>query len=476
LAADEMLDPLFTSVEAGIALQPPVDATMQRRGGGDEIVRFYNDEQKWSLIVSRIPLGEAMPLVEREQQGDKLVTRGGFVGVAVGQMPTDVPGEVLRAEFVPIGGYDGAILATRYTQQGEKRLQQQAIVQRTEKLYYVLTFNCAISDADRIEEDPGASLASEIFQAVVDSVELVDQQAIRADQDERLFRTRSLFVNWNESKLRSVLVEKQFLRLIRDGKDIGYTYAIEELADDMPRAGRIPAPANPDKPLGVRIGVRSRTVPAEGLQVDAESWMWVSFDRRNESFSNLVVTSETGQPNNFAMERGTSTRREGVVPELVKRPGEIRGQIEEKRIDQYDLEIWSVAKQQALPSFKQQLPPYYVPQALGFLLPRLVPLNDPKSYLFATYVSERRAVLLRYLDVERPEQTTFAGQSVVAIPIRDRLGIEGSVTTHYYGLEGKYLGSMNPDTQITIVPTDEETILEIWKGADLSPPKDVKQD
>ena len=38
------------------------------------------------------------------------------------------------------------------------------------------------------------------------------------------------------------------------------------------------------------------------------------------------------------------------------------------------------------------LPPFYLPQALGHLLPRLVPLKEPKSYMFASWVGETREV------------------------------------------------------------------------------------
>jgi hypothetical protein len=62
------------------------------------------------------------------------------------------------------------------------------------------------------------------------------------------------------------------------------------------------------------------------------------------------------------------------------------------------------------------------------------------------------------------------------VPVTDRVGVEGSVTTHYMGTDGKYLGSENPDTGITVLPSDEATLLGIWKDADLTRPADVKAD
>ena len=65
-----------------------------------------------------------------------------------------------------------------------------------------------------------------------------------------------------------------------------------------------------------------------------------------------------------------------------------------------------------------KLPPYYLPQALGQLLPRLLPA-EPAQYLFAFYVSGPRTVLQRYIDVGAPSEVELDGQSVRAIPISD---------------------------------------------------------
>ena len=44
------------------------------------------------------------------------------------------------------------------------------------------------------------------------------------------------------------------------------------------------------------------------------------------------------------------------------------------------------------------------------------------------------------------------------------------------GRDGKYLGSKNADTGITILPSDEATLLGIWKDAELTRPADVKRE
>ena len=64
------------------------------------------------------------------------------------------------------------------------------------------------------------------------------------------------------------------------------------------------------------------------------------------------------------------------------------------------------------------LPPFYLPQALGQLLPRLLPLGQPKTYLFATWVSESRALMMRYVDVGTESRVEFNGRLIRANRVR----------------------------------------------------------
>jgi hypothetical protein len=121
-----------------------------------------------------------------------------------------------------------------------------------------------------------------------------------------------------------------------------------------------------------------------------------------------------------------------------------------------------------------ELSPFYIPQALAHLLPRLLPRWEPKAYVFASYVTDDQKVVLRYVDVLREDEVTLAGQKIRAIPITDRLGYEGSITTHYISPDGQYLGSVNEDTKVTILPTDAATLEKIWKDANLTRPGEIE--
>jgi hypothetical protein len=78
--------------------------------------------------------------------------------------------------------------------------------------------------------------------------------------------------------------------------------------------------------------------------------------------------------------------------------------------------------------------------------------------------------MLRYVDVLPEQRVRFNGEWITATPIRDRLGIDGSVTTHYMTKEGVYLGSENFDEKIVVIPTDAATLGHLWENADLNRP------
>ena len=127
----------------------------------------------------------------------------------------------------------------------------------------------------------------------------------------------------------------------------------------------------------------------------------------------------------------------------------------------------------------RDLPGWYLPQAMGQLILRLVPLHaeldfngqpKPRRYLFATYVPEVREVMHRYIDVGDEQQVNFAGKTIQAIPITDRLGWHGSITTHYMSPTGDYLGSENKDSHTLMLPSDGESLMAIWKNANLTRP------
>ena len=180
------------------------------------------------------------------------------------------------------------MLALRYTVGGQRRLTQQALIEANDQVYYVFSFTSP--GAKFRQDDPEAQGQEDPKERQAVECVWPDHRygedsgpgsPSRADQNERLYRTRTLFVNLhNANRLKERLIPEQWLRLIRDGKDIGYTYVVEEV-EQRPGSG------TPRKGVaeGVLVSLRARTIPESGTQVDVSSQMFVTFDWKHENWT-----------------------------------------------------------------------------------------------------------------------------------------------------------------------------------------------
>ena len=285
---------------------------------------------------------------------------------------------------------------------------------------------------------------------------------------------------------------------MKDGKDVGYSYVVEEVAYGLPRPGAVGGPDGRDAPPGdprdegVRVGVRTRTLPDAGLQVDTEGWSWSAYDRRRAMWSNVTVVTDARPPEDedgnplppagpdaaepktdYTTEIGTMTWRDKPVAVGVLDGGGVR------MADEHVVTVRRFGRTNTLPTITRDLPPFYLPDAIGQLLPRLVADRDlsgtsGSTYLFATYVNEAGEVMSRYVDVRPERDVELGGRSVRAIPVEDKLGLAGGVTTHYVSPgDYSYLGSVDEQGGVTVLPTDRATLEATWAGADLSRPREV---
>ncbi|MEO6435336.1 MAG: hypothetical protein ABIP55_06190, partial [Tepidisphaeraceae bacterium] len=450
--------------------------TKQVKSQGEEIARFVNEKRKWELVAIRsassqpLPLTGATPGAHAAPQTKDEIGKGvkpiasekfGLLEVVAARLKQSNPGvEILRQDTTSLGDFEAGIIAARVAAGSERKLYQQAIIQANDQLYYLLTMTSPASKEAKgaDSEDPAEIAAVEAFKQTLESVKLLDRGQVKDDQNERLFRTRALYVNLTPKKLRDALVPEQWMRLVQGGKDIGYTYLVEE-PDEA--AGK----------NGVKIGIRSRSYPDANVQVDGETWYFASGDRNHENWSNLLwVQNKAKKTSDQITEFGSSDRT--VKKIVVGKPPFPKG--ENPPVQEVDIYTLSVETLGNAP-LKQELPPWYLPQALSHLLPRLLSLREPKSYLFAVYVGDEGKVMHRYVEVGSEQMVNLDGQQVRAVPITDRIRLEGSPTTHYMSPEGKYLGSVNKASGIMILPTDAQTLKKKWENADLTRPKDVQQ-
>lgn len=454
----------FESRAAGLSFQGPEGAARLQRASPDELVQYVDESGAVSLRVVRVELERPLPLSRRD--GPDGAPQAGLLDVTAEQIRLDHADAVLhRQDTTNIASADVGMLVATYRVGAAGVLDQRAILRRSDQSYVLFAMVSPAPVAGSLDADPQVREAVDLFAAVLDSVRLLDQNALRAEQDERLFRTRNLYANLSETRLRDLLVREQFLRLLKDGKDVGYSYVVEETGSGVPSRDEAPNAT----PTGIRVGVRSHTTPSAGVAVDAESWSFVTFDRAMEVWSNLAVT-RGGAQREVATEAGISRRRNRAIVDAGAAPDDAnRGMA---LAEEYRLEVNQSGGSAQSEPIRRDLPPFYLPQALGQMLPRLV-YREPQTYLFAAFVAERREVMTRYVDVGRLAEARLGDRTVEAIEVRDRVGLEGSVTVHYVAADGAYLGSVNEDSGITILATDAATLKGIWPDANLTRPAAV---
>ena len=456
---EELLAGTYQNPLAGIAFRTPVNCIQVKTAGGDQIARFVNEKAGWEILCTRNSSDHPMPLLGGKGE-DK--PKLGLLDAVAARLKQTNPGvDIVRQDVENLGEQQAGMIAARVSAVGQRKLFQQAIIQANDQLYYSLTMTSPASkDAKGAEtDDPAEKRAAESFHQMLDTVKLLDRSIVKEDQNQRLFRTRAFLTTLTAQKLRETIVPEQWMRLLQNGKDIGYMYIVEEI-DSKGGSDR------------VKVGVRSRSYPDDTNQIDGETWFIVNTDRRHEDWSNLMwVQDRKTKQGNQIVEIGSSDRR-------TTRQADNSGQIQVgdardpkqppvRTFDTYELNVQTPAE-----PVKRSLPPFYMPQAIGHLLPRLLPIREPKTYLFATYASDRKEVMMRYVDVGTEQEADIGGQRVRAVPITDRLGLEGSPTIHYIDpATNKYLGSVNSESKIMILPTDAETLQQKWKNADLSRPK-----
>jgi hypothetical protein len=474
----------FRSLAAGIAFRPPAGGREIRRAvGGDDIVQFIYDQQQWQLKATRLVISKRAPLVTDTEKDKDGIIRQGMLDLTAEQLKADTGGaEILRQDFINIGDTPVGMIAARYNTGNQTRLTQRAIVQADERLYYLIDFTTPAPRTGKIEDDVQARQAVGLFGKVVESVRLLDQSQLIRDQNDRLFMTKAFYVNLTEPKMTAVLVPQRWLRIIHDGKDIGYSYVVEEVASGLPRHKKdgqdTAPPVQTSNVSGIRVGVRSRTYPQPGMQIDAQSWSWVAMDHKQEEWHSLVVIENASAAD--AKLKRSSSAESGVAIWRIKPVKDDLVQDKDNRgirlSDEYKLSITTASSTSGnAEPIDRDLPPFYLPRTVDHLLPRLLPLREPKGFMFASYVSDQKEIIRRYFDVGKEGEYSLAGATIHAIPVTDHVGLEGSVTTHYVSPEGQYLGSVNDDSKITMVPSDAATLVKLWKDANLTPPAEVEQ-
>ena len=135
----------------------------------------------------------------------------------------------------------------------------------------------------------------------------------------------------------------------------------------------------------------------------------------------------------------------------------------------YQLRVTKITAAGTGRPIEQGLPPFYVPQAMAYLLPELLAQQPAKTYLFAVWSDDKQQVIARYLDVRPETSVELGGKTMRVIPVEDRLGLEGTPTIHYI-VPAAHEIATRVEGGILSLSCDRTALLSLWKDANLTPP------
>ena len=75
--------------------------------------------------------------------------------------------------------------------------------------------------------------------------------------------------------------------------------------------------------------------------------------------------------------------------------------------------------------------------------------------------------MARYVDVLPEAPVTLDGKMIVAVRVMDRIGVDAKPTIHYMTAKGDWLGSVNEEQHLMVIPTDEVAVRQHWPNANM---------
>lgn len=250
----------------------------------------------------------------------------------------------------------------------EQVLLSQAIVQIDAQTFAVLEGRCKIANAQEVLP---------IFEAVIDTLDMTDLNAIEKQRQAALQAGREWRMGIKLSEIESALVPEQWFRLLRDNKDIGFMNMRQRRAQ---REGL----------HGVGIEIQARIFQADRT-VDVLEEYFLSDDDRQE-FWKITTTARPADADHLPPSNPLPVGKNITYVETgIRTDGEILVTFDSNEGN------WRSKKEQM-----QRPAVGYLSQVERILLPQLLPIDHPATYGFYCY--HRGAGKVMY----RTEQVTPA--------------------------------------------------------------------
>lgn len=264
--------------------------------------------------------------------------------------------------------------------------------------------------------------------AIVDTLRLFDVGRADAERKESLDRGRSLLAALTPQRLAAAIPpEPQWFIYRRGGEELGYLCTTVKAARREGASG-----------LEVRSLARLNVPGGQVMYVRRE--LFASADRGRERWTETLSMYAKGRLVKKVSESGW------------QEPGAVVCKV-------------SAEKTRTL---RKPLPPamaaVYLPRALTFLLPRLVKLDAPGAYGFATYTTAANDFDLCTFAVRGRKETTIGSRTVQAIVAADQLAADKAPATLYLDDDGALLRMETPEGVI-MEQASLAAVLRRWSDA-----------
>lgn len=407
--AEAELAARYVDVAHGFSLRPPGQTERRRETSATSIVQWSRRDSDSGAIVWTIGVVQARQtagfsdinvfaqgLAAKLQSADQLRVEASQIIQAAGRPAIDLHGRTT-----------GKLLLWK----------RQAWILAEPNRFLIL----AISGAPDFREE-----MNRVFQAVLDSMEIVDLQNAAHLRQENLARGALLLESLTIQKLQSVIQPRpQWLLLELKGKSVGFM-RIEEAATER------------DGQKGVQVQhFTLLELPGDQRRVVRQT-MFSTADRKTDQWSTRATVGQGGHAQETMMEG----RRDGASIQC------------------------TVTEGGAARTFSKPLPEkVYLPQALGVLLPRLLDMSKIEPVAFAGYAPTANAFDIRTVTVQGSDEITDGSRKVQAVLLTDQPAADVEASSTWVDPTGKILRIQTPDG-LLMSPATREAVLRRFKDAD----------
>ena len=399
----------------GLSLRPPAGVTEIPGVGGDVAVRFKLGES-YQIKVAIQNTEDPVELAELKKRG---ITKFAFVQPSA---------SILTDEVTTVAGRPAVRVIYQVPGKVQPWILSQTLMQIDPTIFAVFEIEAdkAVYDANR-----------DVFQAVFDSVQLADPEELNRMRQAQLAAGQAWLSSFTIEQLKAMAPPELWLRVIKDGKDVGYTRI---QASDAKMLGD----------NGLRVVVQAHVV-ANNAAFDTISDFFRSDGDRTEVWE-IRTTKRTIDSPRQGLPSNAPKRRAQTWAETGLRAG---GQITVNREipTRVDLAVGGEGQTKRDDAKWTTPPTAYVSQADLHVIYSLLPADRPQTLAFYAYHPASHKLVLRTLRVEPLANGAYR--------VHERMPPTFRPQVSTYNANGQLVQRVLGDGSI-IMPATADQIKQIW--------------